>query len=317
MGNCCATPSTTDEKKRGKKPNPFSLDYGVPNPSANSGYKTTVLENPTGNEIEKAYILGKEMGRGEFGITYMCTDKVTAEVFACKSISKKKLRTRVDIEDVKREVDIMKHMPPHPNIVSLKDTYKDDNAVHLVMELCEGGELFDRIVARGHYTERAAAGVTKTIVEVIQAADLLKHLHLQPYVLKLHLNINGPRRHSIPSHWSDYKYEKTTTFIEPEPHLHNRKMSSFSSYRALNPSISEHDQYSSCSQNSTRKLSIGSVEEYIQTEKLVAARTPRVTSVKPSAIVFTPRRQIASSKIWPNESHAHKQIQERQSSTEV
>ncbi|KAH6779173.1 calcium-dependent protein kinase 32 [Perilla frutescens var. hirtella] len=62
----------------------------------------------------------------------------------------------------------MKHLPKHPNIVTLKDTYEDDNAVHLVMELCEGGELFDRIVTRGHYTERAAAAVTRTIVEVIQ-----------------------------------------------------------------------------------------------------------------------------------------------------
>lgn len=171
MGNCCAVPSTSDtefEKKKGKnKPNPFSLDYGGSIPTGN-GYKSYVLENPTGHEIEETYVLGKELGRGEFGITYMCTDKSTGEIFACKSISKKKLRTRVDIEDVRREVEIMKHMPTHPNIVTLKDTYEDDSAVHLVMELCEGGELFDRIVARGHYTERAAAGVTRTIVEVIQ-----------------------------------------------------------------------------------------------------------------------------------------------------
>lgn len=129
------------------------------------------------------------------------------------------------------------------------------------------------------------------------AADLLKHSHLQPYALKLHLNFNGPRRHTLPARWSDYNYEKKTTFIEPEPrtvHLHNEKRRSFSSDRALNPSVSEPDQYSSCSQNSTRKLSIGSVEEYIHTEKLVAAktlngiRTPRLTHAKHS--VTTPRR---------------------------
>ncbi|KAI3668138.1 hypothetical protein L6452_43215 [Arctium lappa] len=143
------------------------------------------------------------------------------------------------------------------------------------------------------------------------AADLLKNTLLQPYVLKLHLNINGPRRHTLPVRWSDYNYEKKTTFIEPEPRticLHNEKRQSFSSDRALNPSISEHDQYSSCSQkthnfsgSSTRKLSIGSIEEYIHTEKLVAAktsnalRTPRLTPAKPSAA--TPRRQTASPKI--------------------
>ncbi|GJX26108.1 hypothetical protein Tco_0232404 [Tanacetum coccineum] len=42
------------------------------------------------------------------------------------------------------------------------------------MELHEGGELFDRIVARGHYTERVVVGVTNTIVEVIHVRiDLL------------------------------------------------------------------------------------------------------------------------------------------------
>lgn len=132
-----------------------------------------MLKDPTGREIEQRYELGRELGRGEFGITYLCTDKESGEGFACKSILKKKLRTAVDIEDVRREVAIMKHLPKHPNIVSLKDTYEDDKAVHLVMELCEGEELFDRIVARGHYTERAAAAVIKTIVEVIEVWILM------------------------------------------------------------------------------------------------------------------------------------------------
>ncbi|XWS13148.1 hypothetical protein CRYUN_Cryun36dG0012500 [Craigia yunnanensis] len=62
----------------------------------------------------------------------------------------------------------MKHLPTHLSIVSLKDTYEDDIVVYLVVELCEVGELFDRIVVRGHYTKKATAAVTKTIVEVAQ-----------------------------------------------------------------------------------------------------------------------------------------------------
>nr|AFR11232.1 calcium dependent protein kinase 3 [Chenopodium album] len=180
MGNCCIRPNGGEEveKKRGKKTkeSPFATEYKY------GGSKLVVLKEPTGNNIEENYELGRELGRGEFGITYLCTDKLTAEVYACKKISKKKLRTAIDIEDVRREVEIMRHMPKHPNIVTLKDTYEDDYAVHLVMELCEGGELFDRIVSRGHYTERAAAIVMKTIVEVVQACHKhgVMHRDLKP-----------------------------------------------------------------------------------------------------------------------------------------
>lgn len=169
MGNCCVTPGSPSRKKKEKKkkPNPFANDFAV-NHESGGGNKLWVLKDPTGRDISAQYELGHELGRGEFGITYLCTDISTGEKFACKSISKKKLRTAVDIEDVRREVEIMKHLPKHPNIVSLKDSYEDETAVHIVMELCEGGELFDRIVARGHYTERAAAAVTRTIVEVVQ-----------------------------------------------------------------------------------------------------------------------------------------------------
>ncbi|KAG9128855.1 hypothetical protein Leryth_009606 [Lithospermum erythrorhizon] len=183
MGNCCASPVDSFEKNKAKKknkPNPFSVDFGGDGSSGKNNL--TVLRDPTGHDIHERYDLGRELGRGEFGITYLCTDIESSDKFACKSISKKKLRTAVDIDDVRREVKIMKHLPKHPNIVTLKDTYEDDEAVHIVMELCEGGELFDRIVARGHYTERAAAGVMKTIVEVVQACHKhgVMHRDLKP-----------------------------------------------------------------------------------------------------------------------------------------
>ncbi|KAJ0255451.1 Calcium-dependent protein kinase 32 [Hirschfeldia incana] len=188
MGNCCGTagsfPQNDDSgkpKKGKKKQNPFSIDYGLHH-NGGGALKLTVLSDPTGREIEQKYTLGRELGRGEFGVTYLCTEKETGEVLACKSILKKKLRTAVDIEDVRREAEIMRHMPEHPNLVTLKETYEDEHAVHLVMELCEGGELFDRIVARGHYTERAAAAVTKTIIEVVQVCHKhgVMHRDLKP-----------------------------------------------------------------------------------------------------------------------------------------
>ncbi|CAH2078154.1 unnamed protein product, partial [Thlaspi arvense] len=55
------------------------------------------------------------------------------------------------------------------NIVDLKGAYEDRHSVNLVMELCEGGELFDRIIAKGHYSERAAAGLCRQMVMVVHS----------------------------------------------------------------------------------------------------------------------------------------------------
>jgi len=44
----------------------------------------------------------------------------------------------------------------HPHIVKLFEIYEDLRNVYLVMELCTGGELFDRIIKDGHFTESKA-----------------------------------------------------------------------------------------------------------------------------------------------------------------
>ncbi|KAJ8769782.1 hypothetical protein K2173_007642 [Erythroxylum novogranatense] len=114
-----------------------------------------VLGRPM-EDIKSMYNIGKELGRGQFGITHLCTHKVTGEQFACKTIAKRKLVNKEDIEDVKRE---------------------DKHSVHLVMELCAGGELFDRIIAKGHYTERAAASLLRTIVQIVHTCHSMGVIH--------------------------------------------------------------------------------------------------------------------------------------------
>lgn len=165
MGNCCRSPAAVARE------DVKSSDHITKKDKTKA--PITVLSDVSKENIEDEYMLDRELGRGEFGVTYLCIDRNSRELLACKSISKRKLRTSVDVEDVKREVAIMKHLPENASVVRFREACEDENAVHLVMELCEGGELFDRIVARGHYTERAAAAVVKTIVEVV----MLCHKH--------------------------------------------------------------------------------------------------------------------------------------------
>lgn len=71
----------------------------------------------------------------------------------------------------------MHHLSEHPNVVRIKGTYEDPVFVHIVMELCAGGELFDRIVKKGHYSEKEAAKLVKTIVGVVEACHSLGVMH--------------------------------------------------------------------------------------------------------------------------------------------
>ncbi|CAK8564378.1 unnamed protein product [Lathyrus sativus] len=137
---------------------------------------TAILGKPY-EDIKKFYSLGKELGRGQFGITYFCTENSTGLNYACKSILKRKLVSKADREDIKREIQILQHLSGQPNIVEFKGAYEDRFSVHLVMELCAGGELFDRIIAQGHYSERAAASLCRSIVNVVHICHFMGVLH--------------------------------------------------------------------------------------------------------------------------------------------
>ncbi|KAL6197931.1 hypothetical protein ACLB2K_027723 [Fragaria x ananassa] len=158
------------------KPEPESQFQPKPQPPKPAVPPNSILEKPF-EDIKQYYTLGKELGRGQFGITYLCTENSTGDSYACKSILKRKLVRKSDRDDVKREIQIMQHMSGQPNVVEIKGAYEDRYSVHLVMELCAGGELFDRIIAQGVYSERAAAAIVRDIVNVVHSCHFMAVMH--------------------------------------------------------------------------------------------------------------------------------------------
>ncbi|XP_028770652.1 serine/threonine-protein kinase Nek2 isoform X2 [Neltuma alba] len=134
------------------------------------------------------------------------------------------------------------------------------------------------------------------------AAELLGHRHLQPYIHRIHLKLNSPRRSTLPVHWSESNYMKKTRFLESEDDpvsIYRDKRHSFSNDLTLNPSISGAEQDSACStleiectpdhlNQGLAELCVGDSLELKAVCKPVVSRTsftkaPRHTSVKASA----------------------------------
>ncbi|PSR98421.1 Calcium-dependent protein kinase [Actinidia chinensis var. chinensis] len=174
-----STESAQTHQERHHQPPPQPKSQ-PPNPSpmkpVHRSDPDTILGKPF-EDIKSHYTLGKELGRGQFGVTYLCTEISTGHTYACKSILKRKLTNKNDREDVKREIQIMQHLSGQSNIVEFKGAYEDRQSVHVVMELCAGGELFDRIIAQGHYSERAAAAICRSIVNVVHICHFMGVMH--------------------------------------------------------------------------------------------------------------------------------------------
>lgn len=130
--------------------------------------------------IEDKYNLHGLLGTGAFSEVRLAESKENpGEHFAVKIIDKKALKGKE--ESLENEIKVLrrfsanqneaeKSLGPrltHPNIVQLLETYEDKNKVYLVMELVTGGELFDRIVEKGSYTEKDASHLVRQILEAV------------------------------------------------------------------------------------------------------------------------------------------------------
>eukprot|EP00271_Cylindrocystis_brebissonii_P003682 TRINITY_DN1492_c1_g1_i1.p1 TRINITY_DN1492_c1_g1~~TRINITY_DN1492_c1_g1_i1.p1 ORF type:complete len:506 (-),score=88.59 TRINITY_DN1492_c1_g1_i1:1473-2990(-) len=144
---------------------------------------TKIFEGARKENLQDVYRLGKKIGAGKVGVVYECQDKKTGQVRCVKTICKSRLVTRDNVEDVQREVAIMHHLSGHPNVVEIYDTFEDKHNVYIVMELCRGGDLFDILLeksqgnGRTFHSERDAAALVKTILQVVKHCQSLEVVH--------------------------------------------------------------------------------------------------------------------------------------------
>lgn len=128
------------------------------------GTNTASVDN-----IRLFYKVGKILGTGSFGSVRLCTSKYEAtRKYALKTIAKERMGTKIYM--LRRELEILKALD-HPNIVKFYEIYMDDMYIHFVMEYCEGGDLYNRLIANGPFEEEVA----KKIIEKLISA--LIHMH--------------------------------------------------------------------------------------------------------------------------------------------
>lgn len=115
-------------------------------------------------DVNQYYEMDKvELGKGSYGIVTTGRLKGTKLKRAIKIIDKSKVS---NVERFRLEVEIMMRLN-HPSILRLFDYFEDKKNIYLVMELCSGGELFDRIIEKKYYDETEARAIFKQIIKAI------------------------------------------------------------------------------------------------------------------------------------------------------
>uniref|UniRef100_A0A665UDM5 Calcium/calmodulin-dependent protein kinase Ia n=1 Tax=Echeneis naucrates TaxID=173247 RepID=A0A665UDM5_ECHNA len=120
------------------------------------------------SDIKEHYDFKEVLGTGAFSEVVLAEEKRTQRLVAIKCIPKKALEGKEN--NIENEIAVL-HRIKHANIVSLEDIFESTSHLYLVMQLVSGGELFDRIVEKGFYTERDASQL------IHQILDAVKYLH--------------------------------------------------------------------------------------------------------------------------------------------
>lgn len=114
--------------------------------------------------VEIRYEVGRIIGDGNFAVVREGVDRRTKNRFALKLIDKKRCQGKEVV--LESEVQVLSRLR-HPNVVKLYDVIDANSILCLVLELVEGGDLFDAIAAAGKFSELEAKRMTSDLASAL------------------------------------------------------------------------------------------------------------------------------------------------------
>jgi serine/threonine protein kinase len=124
----------------------------------------------------------KMIGKGSFARVYLVEDKETKEKFAVKAFSKEYLLSQSKgKESLMNEIEIMQTVK-HENIMRLYELHESKNSIYLVLELLEGGELFNYASSKNNITIQEICRIMGCLMEGLAylAEKKIMHRDLKP-----------------------------------------------------------------------------------------------------------------------------------------
>ncbi|XP_029396636.1 ribosomal protein S6 kinase alpha-5 isoform X2 [Mus pahari] len=144
---------------------PLQFHMGVDRPGVTNVARSAMMKDSPFYQHYDLDLKDKPLGEGSFSICRKCVHKKSNQAFAVKIISK-----RMEA-NTQKEITALKLCEGHPNIVKLHEVFHDQLHTFLVMELLNGGELFERIKRKKHFSETEASYIMRKLVSAVS------HMH--------------------------------------------------------------------------------------------------------------------------------------------
>ncbi|CAG9335365.1 unnamed protein product [Blepharisma stoltei] len=162
------------------KPKELAINNSAP-PTARSALDIKIhpgaFVKPHGIPFKQLYMLGNLIGKGSFGEVRRCTHRLSGLLRAAKIYRKLGSESEENQEgSMAQETEILKLLD-HPNIIRIYDFFEDDENYYLVMEYCEGGELFKKISKLSRFSETQAAEIMRQLFSVVSFCHGLGIVH--------------------------------------------------------------------------------------------------------------------------------------------